>query len=132
MGGRLFAPRLVRARHTAEHRCPVAARRLFWGRGRSDRTIWLSTRRPARETRRSGLLGASSRSAACLMASIPGRTRSPVATRADDDNGSVALHRFVFAAEDTILLGRESAGVPEAVHSIAGARVAIPLRRPAR
>jgi len=57
---------------------------------------------------------------------------SPVATRADDDNGSVALHRFVFAAEDTILLGRESAGVPEAVHSIAGARVAIPLRRPAR
>ena len=47
-------------------------------------------------------------------------------------SGSAVLNRFVFAAEDTILLGRESAGVPEAVHSIAGARVAIPLRRPAR
>jgi len=47
-------------------------------------------------------------------------------------SGSAVLNRFVFAAEDTILLGRESAGVPEAVHCAAGARVAIPLRRPAR
>jgi tRNA (cytidine/uridine-2'-O-)-methyltransferase len=47
-------------------------------------------------------------------------------------SGSVALHRFAFAADDTILLGRESAGVPEAVHCAAYARVAIPLRRPAR
>ena len=47
-------------------------------------------------------------------------------------SGSAVLNRFVFAAEDTILLGRESAGVPEAVHCAAGARVAIPLRGPAR
>jgi tRNA (cytidine/uridine-2'-O-)-methyltransferase len=43
-------------------------------------------------------------------------------------SGSVALHRFIFAADDTILLGRESAGVPEAVHRAAAARVVIPLR----
>jgi tRNA (cytidine/uridine-2'-O-)-methyltransferase len=47
-------------------------------------------------------------------------------------SGSVALHRFAFAADDTILLGRESAGAPEAVHRAASARVVIPLRRPAR
>jgi tRNA (cytidine/uridine-2'-O-)-methyltransferase len=47
-------------------------------------------------------------------------------------SGSVALHRFAFAADDTVLLGRESAGVPEAVHRAACARVVIPLRRPAR
>ena len=47
-------------------------------------------------------------------------------------SGSVALHRFAFAAEDVILLGRESAGAPEAVHRAASARVVIPLHRPAR
>ena len=47
-------------------------------------------------------------------------------------SGSVVLHRFGFAADDTILLGRESAGAPEAVRRAASARVMIPLRRPAR
>ncbi len=47
-------------------------------------------------------------------------------------SGSVALHRFPFAAGDTILLGRESAGVPGHVHECAAARVVIPLRPPAR
>jgi len=47
-------------------------------------------------------------------------------------SGSIALHRYVFAADDTIILGRESAGVPEAVHRVANARLVIPLRRPAR
>jgi tRNA (cytidine/uridine-2'-O-)-methyltransferase len=46
--------------------------------------------------------------------------------------GDVALHDFAFAAEDTIVLGRESAGVPEDVHRAAAARVVIPLRRPSR
>jgi tRNA (cytidine/uridine-2'-O-)-methyltransferase len=46
--------------------------------------------------------------------------------------GSVALHDFAFAATDTILLGRESAGVPACVHCRADARVAIPLCPPAR
>lgn len=46
--------------------------------------------------------------------------------------GSVPLCRFTFAAGDTILLGRESAGVPEYVHRIAAARVVIPLRPGAR
>ena len=47
-------------------------------------------------------------------------------------SGRVAVHRFAFAADDTILLGRESAGVPGHVHQCAAARVVIPLRRPAR
>ena len=47
-------------------------------------------------------------------------------------SGSAALHCFAFAADDTILLGRESAGVPEAVHRAASARVVIPLRQSAR
>jgi tRNA (cytidine/uridine-2'-O-)-methyltransferase len=46
--------------------------------------------------------------------------------------GTIALHHFAFTADDTILLGRESAGVPEVVHRAASARVVIPLRSPAR
>lgn len=46
--------------------------------------------------------------------------------------GNIALHRFAFAVDDTILLGRESAGVPETVHRAAAARVVIPLRHGAR
>ena len=46
--------------------------------------------------------------------------------------GDVALHRFAFAADDTLLLGRESVGVPEAVHRAANARVRIPMREGAR
>jgi tRNA (cytidine/uridine-2'-O-)-methyltransferase len=35
---------------------------------------------------------------------------------------------FAFATDDVLMMGRESAGVPDAVHEIADARVAIPLR----
>ncbi len=41
---------------------------------------------------------------------------------------SVSYHRFAFRADDTLLLGRESAGVPEAVHTAADARLRIPLQ----
>ena len=47
-------------------------------------------------------------------------------------SGSVALDRFAFAATDTIILGRESAGVPQEVHAAADARIVIRLRRAAR
>jgi tRNA (cytidine/uridine-2'-O-)-methyltransferase len=46
--------------------------------------------------------------------------------------GTAALHEFAFVANDTILLGRESAGVPDLVHRRADARLVIPLRPPAR
>jgi tRNA (cytidine/uridine-2'-O-)-methyltransferase len=46
--------------------------------------------------------------------------------------GSVPLDRFAFAPADTILLGRESAGVPSAVHAAAHERVVIRLRRATR
>jgi tRNA (cytidine/uridine-2'-O-)-methyltransferase len=46
--------------------------------------------------------------------------------------GNVAHHSFEFMATDTLLLGRESAGVPEHVHSLADARVTIPMRSGSR
>lgn len=46
--------------------------------------------------------------------------------------GDVPLYRFAFAPGDTLLLGRESAGVPDFVHRAAFARVVIPLRPGAR
>jgi tRNA (cytidine/uridine-2'-O-)-methyltransferase len=47
-------------------------------------------------------------------------------------SGNQALHDFAFAAADTLLVGRESAGVPQCVHRRADARVVIPLSPPAR
>ena len=41
---------------------------------------------------------------------------------------SVPYTDFVFAPTDTLMVGRESAGVPEAVHAAADGRVVIPLR----
>ena len=46
--------------------------------------------------------------------------------------GSTPLHHFSFVADDTILLGRESAGVPDIVHSAASERVVIPVQPSAR
>jgi tRNA (cytidine/uridine-2'-O-)-methyltransferase len=45
---------------------------------------------------------------------------------------SVPYHRFVFEPDDTLLLGRESVGVPDEVHAAADARLRIPLRAGAR
>jgi tRNA (cytidine/uridine-2'-O-)-methyltransferase len=41
--------------------------------------------------------------------------------------GNLPLHQFRFAPDDIILMGRESAGVPEAVHEAAAARLTIPM-----
>ena len=41
-------------------------------------------------------------------------------------------HQFGFSAQDTLLLGRESAGVPEEVHDAADARLRIPMVDEAR
>jgi tRNA (cytidine/uridine-2'-O-)-methyltransferase len=41
--------------------------------------------------------------------------------------GDVALPDFAFRADDTLLVGRESAGVPDAVHAAADARLVIPM-----
>ena len=44
-------------------------------------------------------------------------------------HGDVPYHRFAFRADDTLLLGRESAGAPEAVHRAADARLRVPMLR---
>ncbi|WP_428030758.1 tRNA (cytidine(34)-2'-O)-methyltransferase [Ancylobacter sp.] len=46
--------------------------------------------------------------------------------------GAVAYTAFAFAPDDVLLLGRESAGVPDTVHAAAQARIAIPLVEGAR
>lgn len=42
--------------------------------------------------------------------------------------GSIAHTRFAFRADDCLLLGRESAGVPDEVHGAADARVRVAMR----
>ena len=42
--------------------------------------------------------------------------------------GETLHHRFAYRPDDTLLLGRESAGVPEEVAAACDARVRIPLR----
>jgi tRNA (cytidine/uridine-2'-O-)-methyltransferase len=42
--------------------------------------------------------------------------------------GTVPYHRFAFAGDDIILLGRESAGVPPEIHEASDARLTIPMR----
>jgi tRNA (cytidine/uridine-2'-O-)-methyltransferase len=44
-------------------------------------------------------------------------------------HGAVAHTAFAFASSDTLLLGRESAGVPAEIHALADSRVRIPLRQ---
>lgn len=48
-------------------------------------------------------------------------------TKAEDDYG-----RFAFRPDDSLILGRESAGVPDQVHDTADARIAIPMAPGAR
>jgi tRNA (cytidine/uridine-2'-O-)-methyltransferase len=42
------------------------------------------------------------------------------------------FHQFLYAADDILLFGRESAGVPDEVHEAADARLYIPLAADAR
>ncbi|WP_430913342.1 tRNA (cytidine(34)-2'-O)-methyltransferase [Methylobacterium sp. sgz302541] len=51
-------------------------------------------------------------------------TRLVLATTA----GALPYTAFAFREGDCILMGRESAGVPEAVHAAADARVVVPIR----
>lgn len=61
---------------------------------------------------------------AAFCAQMPtGARKVLLSTRAD-----LPHFAFVFAADDVLLLGRESGGVPEDVHAAADARVRIPMR----
>ena len=41
--------------------------------------------------------------------------------------GSISYTKFKFNSEDTILFGRESAGVPESIHQLIESRLKIPM-----
>lgn len=56
-----------------------------------------------------------------FVAQVPGRLVL-LTTR-----GATPLHDFDFRADDVLLFGQEGAGVPEAVHARADARVVIPM-----
>jgi tRNA (cytidine/uridine-2'-O-)-methyltransferase len=43
-------------------------------------------------------------------------------------SGGIAYSRFLFSPDDVLMLGRESAGVPDNVHETADARLVIPMR----
>jgi tRNA (cytidine/uridine-2'-O-)-methyltransferase len=47
-------------------------------------------------------------------------------------SGAVALPDFAFRADDTVMVGRESAGVPDVVHAVVDARVVVPMAPGAR
>ena len=42
--------------------------------------------------------------------------------------GAMTYHSFVFHTDDIIVMGRESAGVPDEVHQAVAARLIIPMR----
>jgi tRNA (cytidine/uridine-2'-O-)-methyltransferase len=65
--------------------------------------------------------------AAFLEQCPPGHRLILLTTRA-----SLPYDRFVFEPDDILLLGRESAGVPDEVHAAADWRLRIPLRAGAR
>ena len=46
--------------------------------------------------------------------------------------GSISYTKFKFNTEDTILFGRESAGVPESVHKLIENRLKIPMKNNVR
>ncbi len=46
--------------------------------------------------------------------------------------GETAYTRFAYRSDDTLLLGRESAGVPDHVHDAVDARIVIPMAPGAR
>ena len=61
-----------------------------------------------------------------------GRDRPPGRLVLLSTAGAVPLPEAAFRADDILLLGRESAGVPAEVHAAADLRVRIPLRPGAR
>jgi tRNA (cytidine/uridine-2'-O-)-methyltransferase len=62
-----------------------------------------------------------------FRAAAGGRRLVLLTTKADR-----AYVDFRFDADDILLLGRESAGVPDDVHAAAGARLCVPMTPPAR
>jgi tRNA (cytidine/uridine-2'-O-)-methyltransferase len=60
---------------------------------------------------------------ASFLAGLAGRRLILMTTK-----GDVAFHCFGYETNDIILMGRESAGVPEDVHRAATARLVIPMR----
>jgi tRNA (cytidine/uridine-2'-O-)-methyltransferase len=64
---------------------------------------------------------------AAFQDSLPGQRRVLLTTKTDQD-----YTKFEFEAGDILILGRESAGVPESVHDSVDARLTIPLKPPLR
>ena len=90
----------------------------------------LCLRRPPAAPRPARLCRTGRRSAATHSwdAFLPARDPAVAPRAADDARRRCRFTAFPSPASDTLLLGRESAGVPDLVHEAAAARVVIPLR----
>jgi hypothetical protein len=125
--------RPLRAGHRSECRSDDAHLRLFRRRRRRHRAGRLSHGRQPVPARRNGL---SERAAdrepqfldAIRSVAPPARRRLVLLTT----KGEANLWDFAFAEGDIILVGRESAGVPESVAQTADARLRIPILPPLR
>jgi len=60
---------------------------------------------------------------AAFRAALPSEARLVLLTT----RAALPYHRFAFAPTDVLLLGRETAGVPDAVHEAAAARLVVPM-----
>lgn len=60
------------------------------------------------------------------------RDRKPSRVVLLTTDGATSCHDFAFRPDDTLMVGRESAGAPQEVHDAADARIVIPMRPPAR
>ena len=71
-------------------------------------------------------------SAATTPGPLSGATARPAGWSCSPPSGATPLPQASFEPDDTLLLGRESAGVPAEVHAAADLRVRVPLQKGAR
>lgn len=92
-----------------------------WRRGERIGTEWTRELSPAPAVAGTAVAGTAATGAA---AAAPARPRLVLLTT----RAATAHVDFAFSASDILLVGRESAGVPDKVHATADARVVVPMR----
>ena len=117
---------LYRARYTAESRRFHSSCRLSGHAARYHRAVWLSGRRQAHPPRRHGLLRPGAAPPPCLLGRFPARPPARPAGPAHHHGRHRPSAGDASQRDDTLLLGRESAGVPAEVHDAADLRVRVP------
>ena len=112
------ADRPLRARHPAEHRHDSAPRGLPRGRGPHRRAGRLSDLGPRLPPRRHGLPRPGVARAPCRLGGIRGLAArpGPAARSCSPPPAATSYLDHAYRPDDILMFGRESAGVPDAVH----------------